>query len=1006
MKRTTNLFNTLARVAVLVLATISVANAQTIAYWKMNQVWTNDTLPVGAGGFTHGIRDLATNSGQGTLTGGATGATASEEHLFVWGPIEGNFQVLPSVPPLAMFNQGYDSGGASWNSANNLGDGGAMFYPHDQYGNEFSSNAASGLTFEIFFKSSAQTGVKQTLIWNFQGSAYTHLQLNEDGDTGSLLFWGYNGGFPTVRITAADNGGARLDDGNWHYAAIRYDATIPSVVLTVVNQDGSTVSKTNIFGTPLFPGNGPGNMLIGRTEGEGDRFNGLINQVRISSGVLTDSQLLAAPGSAQARVMGHWKFGGTVANAENFLTSIGIADLATNPGQGTLTNASFPSVPASEDPLWVLGNLAASMTFVGAVPPVAIFNTNYPFTAGTGSWDAGADVATDGEVTFQHDVYGQDLNHTNGGFTAEVLFKSASAGSATSRETLFFNHKTHAYFILQVSEDGDTGSLLLWGYNGGFPSVRITAAENGGNRFDDGNWHYAACRYDTSTKVLSLLIVNEDGSTVEKTTTLGADLIAIGGSNGGTVTFGRSEGADFRWNGLINQVRFSDAALPNKQLLAKTPDCVPAAILTEPAASVSAPINGVAEISVAAQGTERTYQWRKGGVNLAGKTNVALTLFPVTAADAGNYDVLVSAACSGNTVTSSVAVVTVTPATYAKLIRWSMDATGTNFPCTLDSNTSAGQGYFTGGSALGAEFDHLLTFNDNNPHVFVTSNDVPPSAMFINGNTGGTASFAANSLLYTTAGGGVFYPQDQYGNELSFRSSFSVEAFFKTEGDQSTTNIMQLLVQAEGAFRYAIILNEAGPGALRFALNNGSTIQVVDLAAANYANGSWHYVLAEYEAVANVIRLTVVNSSGTTHRAVTALPAAFGPLFGGNDGNMFIGKERFGNSADPNFARCFAGLLDEIQITDGLVKVADQLGFIAFPAINITSLSVNGATVTIDFAAGTTDTASAFVLQGSATVNGVYADIGGATITSLGGGNFQATVSVGGAANFYKIRRS
>ena len=38
---------------------------------------------------------------------------------------------------------------------------------------------------------------------------------------------------------------------------------------------------------------------------------------------------------------------------------------------------------------------------------------------------------------------------------------------------------------------------------------------------------------------------------------------------------------------------------------------------------------------------------------------MALTLFPVTAGSAGNYDVLVSAACSGNTVTSSVAVVTV-----------------------------------------------------------------------------------------------------------------------------------------------------------------------------------------------------------------------------------------------------------------------------------------------------------------------------------------------------------
>ena len=41
----------------------------TIAYWKMNQWSTN--IPVGSG-LTHGIADLATNVGQGTLSGGAT----------------------------------------------------------------------------------------------------------------------------------------------------------------------------------------------------------------------------------------------------------------------------------------------------------------------------------------------------------------------------------------------------------------------------------------------------------------------------------------------------------------------------------------------------------------------------------------------------------------------------------------------------------------------------------------------------------------------------------------------------------------------------------------------------------------------------------------------------------------------------------------------------------------------------------------------------------------------
>ena len=1011
MKAHNNKIKTAVAVGLLLTAMMSGAQADTIAYWKFNQWSTN--IPVGAG-FTHGIADLATNVGQGTLTGGAT-APASEEDLYAWGPLENNFQIAAVVPPLSMFRQGYDSGGGSWNSANNLGDGGAVFYPQDQFGNEFSSNAVGGITFEVFFKSAAQTGVKQTLIWNFQGSAYTHLQLNEDGNTGSLLFWGYNGGFPTVRIAAADNRGARLDDGNWHYAAMRYTAIggVTNMILTVINQDGSTVSKTNVLTAPLFPGNSPGNLLIGRTEGEGDRFNGYINQVRVSAGALADSQLLGASGSAQARVMGYWKFNGLTSLSENTLTGVGILDLATNAGQGTLTNASYPSIPASVDNLWVIGALASSITFTSTVPPSGMFNTNYPFTAGGGSWNGGADIATGGEVTFQHDVYGQDMNHTNAygtgnttsGYTAEAFFKSTSAGSATSRQTLFFNQKTHAYVILQVSEDGDTGSLLLWGYNGGFPTVRITAADNGGHRFDDGNWHYAAGRYDPSTKTMSLLIVNADGSTVEKTSTLTADFIAIGGSNGGTVTFGRDEGAGNIWNGLINQVRISDAALPNKQLLAKTPDCVPASIITDPA-SVSVAQNGVLELTVAAQGTARTYQWRKGGVNLAGQTNAALTIFPVVPSTAGNYAAVVSAACSGNSVTSAVAVVTVTAPVYAKIARWGMVAEAGNIPCTLDIDTNAGQGFFTGGSGLPAEYDHLIIFNDNEPHVFHTSADVPPSGMFINGNNGGSVSFDASSLLYPGLGGGVFYPQDLYGNEFSFRTSFSIEMFFKTLGDQSATNRMQLLNQGEGFFRYGLIVNEAGPGAVRFALNNGSTIQVVDVTAGNYADGNWHYLVAQYDALANTIRLSIANPNGSTASAVTALPGAFGPLPGGNDGNMFIGKQAFGNSTDPNVARCFVGHLDEVQITAGLVTAADRLGALALaPITNLKITSKSGCTVTMTFTAGTTDTPSSFVVQGTSSLSPPvsWSNLG-ATITSLGSGNFQATVT-DCSKSFFRISR-
>ena len=174
----------------------------------------------------------------------------------------------------------------------------------------------------------------------------------------------------------------------------------------------------------------------------------------------------------------------------------------------------------------------------------------------------------------------------------------------------------------------------------------------------------------------------------------------------------------------------------------------------------------------------------------------------------------------------------------------------------------------------------------------------------------------------------------------------------------------------------------------------------------NYADGNWHYLVAQYDALANTIRLSIANLNGSTASAVTALPGAFGPLPGGNDGNMFIGKQAFGNSTDPNVARCFVGHLDEVQITAGLVTAADRLGALALaPITNLKITSKSGCTVTMTFTAGTTDTPSSFVVQGTSSLSPPvsWSNLG-ATITSLGSGNFQATVT-DCSKSFFRISR-
>ena len=72
--------------------------------------------------------------------------------------------------------------------------------------------------------------------------------------------------------------------------------------------------------------------------------------------------------------------------------------------------------------------------------------------------------------------------------------------------------------------------------------------------------------------------------------------------------------------------------------------------------------------------------------------------------------------------------------------------------------------------------------------------------------------------------------------------------------------------------------------------------------------------------------------------------------------------------------------------------------------IHITDITVSGGTVTILFTAGVSDTPGSFVLEGAPSVNGTYVNLE-ANITSLGSGNFQATIATSGPSHFYRIRR-
>jgi len=87
----------------------------------------------------------------------------------------------------------------------------------------------------------------------------------------------------------------------------------------------------------------------------------------------------------------------------------------------------------------------------------------------------------------------------------------------------------------------------------------------------------------------------------------------------------------------------------------------PATAITTQPQNQTACLGGSATFSVTATGAGLSYQWRKGGVNIAGATASSFTIPSVAAGDAASYDVVVTGSCGA--VTSSAATLTINPST-------------------------------------------------------------------------------------------------------------------------------------------------------------------------------------------------------------------------------------------------------------------------------------------------------------------------------------------------------
>lgn len=292
MKNQIKLMGTTAFVAGLLMGTGSVQAQTTVHHWKMD-AWSGDSAFYVGGAIQpwgHGLFDSANGVGQGVNAGTSGEPNVANDPMYVWGPMESLAGgLIGPAAPAAMLNGITSSGSFNYNAA--IGLGGQSFYAADQFGNEYNGPS---ITAELFFKTTGTPGGVQTLLWAKEGHAATHIQIGSGGaGAGGLEFWGWNGaGFDALTLTTAQRPSG-YEDGLWHYVAARYDAGANLMSLLTVSEDGDVNYTSQVLANDLVINGGNNNIIVGRQEGEGNRFAGLIDEVRLSNGVVADGNLLA-----------------------------------------------------------------------------------------------------------------------------------------------------------------------------------------------------------------------------------------------------------------------------------------------------------------------------------------------------------------------------------------------------------------------------------------------------------------------------------------------------------------------------------------------------------------------------------------------------------------------------------------------------------------------------------------------------------------------------------------
>ena len=330
-----------------------------------------------------------------------------------------------------------------------------------------------------------------------------------------------------------------INDGRWHHVALTcsYDreADISTYRLYVDYELDMEKQNARVTG---YGSSGDNAIYIGGYKNAGRKFNGMIDEFRLSDRALEPGEFLRreTPTFVDADTLVWMSFdgahGASVPHGEN------------SAGGPYTEMTTFGEVPAPAFSAEVPAPHVRAGVSAFPVQP----NTGSLFLQTNGVFNAGGAVVLD------------KYPYTATNLTAELFFRTAGSVTPGNSQTLL---KINSTPFLQLTLDNAQPGTMIMVYGQKITGVNVwTRAGNFGSGLDDGNWHHVAAVYDADGRTLSLYI---DYTLVKRIAEVVLSEVETIAGVGAT-----ENGSKQQFHGWIDSVRFTRRALQPVEFLNAT----------------------------------------------------------------------------------------------------------------------------------------------------------------------------------------------------------------------------------------------------------------------------------------------------------------------------------------------------------------------------------------------------------------------------------------------------